>query len=350
MKNTARFEAKSIKTTFNDIAVFTQSLKVKDVVYIHYVAVRRRDEEEGAVQRPLSRQRIKSIKDFILSGGLFLNTFILNWTELSSEPIFENGTLTIPYIPGAAQVIDGQHRLAGFQEAMKENSEIGEKELIVSISIRLTTKQAASIFLNINSEQRPVPKSLIYDLYGIVEDDREFPINRANDIASELNESKESPYYNAIKYPGAPRGAGFIDLSTVVSSLKKHFEHDGVFVNYGITDLDRQKQLILNFFNSIKFYYEKEGFWYSKTKNPFLQNAGFHGAVDCLTSTLLSKCVERKSFTVETFRGILSLEEIQMLLPSDIKNLGGTAARKKVREFLESGILQALPHQDEYEF
>jgi len=274
----AYFEAKSIKTSFSDIEVFTQSLKVKDVVYIHYIAVRRRDEEEGAVQRPLNRQRIKSIKDFILSGGMFLNTFILNWTEADSQPIFENGSLKIPYIPSTAQVIDGQHRLAGFQEAIKEDNSIGEKELIVSISIGLTTKQAASIFLNINSEQKPVPKSLIYDLYGIVEDDREFPINRANDIASELNENKDSPYYNAIKYPGAPRGAGFIDLSTVVSSLKKHFEQDGVFASYGLTDLSRQKQLVLNLFNAIKYYYEKEGFWYNKTKNPFLQNAGFYGS------------------------------------------------------------------------
>lgn len=75
----------------------------------------------------------------------------------------------------------------------------------------MVTKDAALIFLNINSEQKPVPKSLIYDLYGIVEDDKEHAISRAKDIANELNENEDSPYYNAIKFPGAPRGAGFIN-------------------------------------------------------------------------------------------------------------------------------------------
>lgn len=42
-----------------------------------------------------------------------------------------------------------------------------------------------------------------------------------------INENVDSPYYNLIKYPGNPRGKGKIDLSTVVSTLKKYVDVDG---------------------------------------------------------------------------------------------------------------------------
>ena len=61
--------------------------------------------------------------------------------------------------------------------------------------IGLDTKEAAKIFININSEQKPVPKSLIFDLYGITDDDKNFAITRSDDIARILNENMDSPYY-----------------------------------------------------------------------------------------------------------------------------------------------------------
>jgi DGQHR domain-containing protein len=341
---------KSLKTQFGNIDVYTQPMKVKDLVYIYYVAVRGRDDEDGAVQRVLNKQRIKAIKDFVLSGNMFFNTFILNWTEPNKTPTFGDGYIEIPMVPSAAQVIDGQHRLAGLDEAIKEDENVGEKEVLVSICIRLTTKEAAKIFLNINSEQRPVPKSLIYDLYGVVEDDKKLGLNRANDIATELNDNEESPYYKAVKYPGAPRGVGIIDLSTIVSSLKSHLEVDGVFVNYNLKDLTIQKQVIINFFNAIKYYYDKMGFWTDKAKNPFYQSAGFSGAIDFFTSVLLSKCAEKRSFRVDTFRSIINLDFTSLLLQKDIKNLDGKSARKKVKEFLETSLKQNLPEQNEYEY
>lgn len=71
----------------------------------------------------------------------------------------------------------------------------------MSLCINLTTQAAAKIFLNINSEQKPVPKSLIYDLFGEVIEDEQHAINRASDITDELNNNHGFPYYNSIKYP-----------------------------------------------------------------------------------------------------------------------------------------------------
>ena len=348
--NIPHYESSCLRTVFSGTPVFTFPMKVKDLDSISYVAVRGVDQEEGAVQRVLSKRRISSIKEFILSGNIFFNTFILNWTEQSVEPTFRDGHITVPLTLSAAQMIDGQHRLAGFQAAMEVTPEIGEKDVLVSLCIGLSTKQAATIFLNINSEQKPAPKSLIYDLFGEVVDDIDHAINRANDIAQELNDNTDSPYYKAIKYPGMPRGVGIIDLSTVVSALRPHLEPEGVFKRIKLISLDRQRQAILNYFIAIKSFYEKDTLWYNKTKNPFFKGAGFNGAMDYLTSTLLLKCAEARSFSVEKFKELLHLDPSTLLLHEDIKHLDGKTARKKIAEYLNSHLLSSLPEQEEYEF
>lgn len=346
-------KVRCLLSNFGDIKFYTFSMKVQDVVNIHYVAVRGRDSEEGSVQRVLNKQRIKSVKDFILKGDMFFNTFILNWTEEEFVPQYNENenTFTVPLRLSAAQVIDGQHRLAGLEEAIKDDISIGEKEILVSMAIGLSTKEAAAIFLNINTEQKPVPKSLIYDLYGVIEENNtDLGIVRATDIANELNENSKSPYYKTVKFPGAPRGFGTVDLSTVVSSLKNHLEVNGTFAKYNLKDLNRQKQALLNYFTAIQFFYEKAGYWSSKSKNPFLRNSGFNGAIEFFVESLIPKCSEKKSFSVDTIKSLMELDSNDLLMQNDIKSMDGKSARKRVVEFLESGLLKSLPHQDDYEF
>lgn len=55
---------------------------------------------------------------------------------------------------------------------MQENSSLGEQHILVSLCMNLTRQEAAKIFLNVNFEQKPVPKSLNYDLFGeVIEDE-----------------------------------------------------------------------------------------------------------------------------------------------------------------------------------
>lgn len=350
MARIRQHKSKALKSKFGPVTVYNLTMRVRDVLHISYVAVRGKDEEEGAVQRLLSRKRIQSIKTFVLEGNMFFNTFILNWTNKDVKPAFADGAMEVPIVPSAAQVIDGQHRLEGLKEAIKENEKIGDQEILVSLCIGLTTREAALIFVNINSEQKPVPKSLIYDLFGEIEDDQNHAINRANDIAEELHDNIESPYYGAVKFPGKPRGVGIIDLSAIVNSLKRHLDKTGVFASYNLTNLQNQKLVILNYFNAIRYYYEREDLWDNKSKNPFLTNAGFIGAIEHLVSKLLAKCAERKSFQVEDFKTLLDLPKGDLLQRADLKSLGGTAQRNAIIEFLEANLLKSLPEQDEYKF
>ena len=56
-----------------DIPIKMFFMKVKDLLPIYYVAVRGRDDVQGAVQRVLNKRRINSIKEFVLDGNSFSN-------------------------------------------------------------------------------------------------------------------------------------------------------------------------------------------------------------------------------------------------------------------------------------
>lgn len=339
-------------TEFQSIAVYTFAMKVKDAVFVHYVAARGVSEEEGAVQRLLVTRRVNAIRDFVLRGNGFFNTFILNWTHSSAVPSLDRAAreISVPLVAQAAQVIDGQHRLAGLEKAMLDDPEVGEREILVSMTLELTTKEAAQIFLNINTEQKPVPKSLIYDLFGETDDDPNHLINRANDIAIELNENEDSPYYSLIKFPGMTKGVGAIDLSTVISTLKPHLSSGGAFAKYNLHSFKYQKSVLLNLFIAIKSFYDNQGLWENKGKNPFLRAAGFAGAIDFLVESLLPKCAADKKFSVNAIKGYIRLDRAGVLLMEDIRQLDGKTARRTIKENLEAHIRDQTPGQDEYEF
>jgi DGQHR domain-containing protein len=346
----SKIKLKSIKTAFSGIEVFTQAIKIKHIVHIYYVAVRGIDNEEGAVQRFLSKRRIESIASFILEGNSFFNSFIFNWTNNDSKPVYQNNTLTISLTASSCQAIDGQHRLAGLEKAMEVDPSIGENEIMTSFVVGLNTSQAANIFLNINSEQKPVAKTLIYDLFGEVVDDKKHSINRAADIARELNDDDSSPYYRLIKFPGSPRGAGVIDLSTVVSSLKKELEPDGKFKVYNLKSLEYQRKALLNYFKALSWFYFEKNIWTVKTTNPFFINAGFNAAIEHFLLSVMPKCMEMGSFEIDTIKTILNLQSTKLITRNDIKSMDGKGARKKVREFLEEAMISDLPKENELRF
>lgn len=337
-----------MKTDFGGIKAYIYMSKVKDILPIYYVAVRGRDKVEGAVQRVLNKRRISSIKNFILEGNMFLNTFILNWTEENYKIKFENNEMLIPVVNAAAQVIDGQHRLEGLKMAVDEKSDIGEQSIVVIMTQNLSTKDAAKIFLNINTEQKPVPQSLVYDLFGEVKDRTSY-IVRATDIANELHKDVNSPYYQCVKLPGSSQGVGKVDLSTIVNSLKSYINEDGVFTTYKLEDFESQYKIISNFFSAIKTFYAQEGCWL-KNINPFMCNAGFFAGIKFLCEDLIGKCVDKKSFEQTTMIDLMKLDEIGLLYREDIKNMQGKEQRNEIYKFLKNALLREVPNQNEYKF
>jgi DGQHR domain-containing protein len=340
-----------LATKFGEIPAYTFAIKAKDLLRIHYVAVRGQDQEEGAVQRPLSTRRIHDIKNYILEGNTFFNSFILNWTDKNYKPVIAAQKITVPLSPAAAQVLDGQHRLTGLQAAIEEDASIGESDLLVTLCLELSTKEAAKIFLNINTEQRPVPKSLVFDLFGEVENDEDHAINRATDLARSLNDEPDSPLYRLIKFPGSLRGQGNIELSTFVAAFKDHLKPKmGTFYTYKLRDYDKQRAAIANFFLAIRDFYSGAGIWESATKNPFIRAAGFNGAVDFFVDSLIKRCAEKSSFSISTMKNLIGLDKEGLIGWDELKGKDGKTARKSIKDLLESNLLNSLPNQSDYEF
>lgn len=340
---------KYVSTEINGIRIFTFIMTVNDLANISYVAVRGKDEEEGAVQRVLNRQRIASIKNYVLNDNMFVNTFVLNWTNVDTVPTITDEYIDMPIVYASAQLIDGQHRLEGLKLAIKEKPEIAQKDIIVSMALNLETVDAAKIFLNINSEQKPVPKSLIYDLYGVTAEDRNFAVNRATDIAEILNQNVDSPFYNVIKYPGAPRGKGKLDLSTVVTALKKYVDHDGKLEEYNISNLVLQANILQNYFRALKYHADKTSKWSNIGQNIFFKAAGFIGAIEFFMEYVLPKCVAAKSFKEEKIVQLFDFELVELITPKDIETTDGRTARKRVIDNLKDAFLSDIPGESDYD-
>lgn len=336
-----------IEIKFGQINAYIFKAKVKDILQLYYIAVRGKDDIEGAVQRVLSQRRINSIVEFILRDNMFFNTFILNWTETNFKPNINSNIIEIPITPGAAQVIDGQHRLEGLKKAYEKNDNIGDNDILIVLTQNITTKEAAQIFLNINSEQKPVPKSLIYDLFGEIKD-RDFHIVRAKELAEKMHSDMDSALYQLIKMPGAPTGSGKIDLSAFVGGLKDYLNENQTFQLYNLNDFETQFKIINNFFTVIKNAYEINDLWLSN-KNPFFTNAGFYAASKFLCEDLIPKCAMDRSFSVDKITKILPFFEMELLQKDDIKNIAGREQRIEIYNYIKSILLREVPSEDEYE-
>src|SRR5690606_4622072 len=139
---------------------------------------------------------------------------ILNWVSKTNKLKVLTREISFDDADNSAQIIDGQHRVAGIREAIEEKKSIGNLELPVVIYSGLTTKNCADIFLAINEEQKPAPRSLVFDLFGLASSELVDPAAvRARDIALFLNDDGSSPYNGEIKLPGGKMRKGGIALS-----------------------------------------------------------------------------------------------------------------------------------------
>jgi DNA phosphorothioation-associated DGQHR protein 1 len=108
--------------------------------------------------------------------------------------------LTIPSAAKLASVIDGQHRLFAFADALPKRLEM---DLICSVFLDLPKPYQAQLFATINSNQKPVDKSLTYEMFGynIEEEDEKFwsPDKLAVYFTRRLAVDKDSPLYGRIQ-------------------------------------------------------------------------------------------------------------------------------------------------------
>ena len=170
--------------------------------------------ELQGTQRGIVLERLRTIGAFIdRYDSAFPNSLILaaNFKEedgtiehdenarWSITEVNSGYRLTIPTSRKLAAMIDGQHRLFGFKYSSPARLEM---QLICSIFLDLPKPFQAQLFATINSTQKPVDKSLTYELFGynIAEESESYwsPDKLAVFLARKLNMESDSPLNNRI--------------------------------------------------------------------------------------------------------------------------------------------------------
>jgi DGQHR domain-containing protein len=189
--------------------------KIPSLELLKMSAVDRRyineDAEVLGVQRPLRKDKIQEIKRYLTTpNATFPNSIIVNVKR--ENVINENDQeLELKRQEDTFTIIDGQHRLFGFEDYSG-----GAFELILTVFIGLETDLQAEVFSIINSQQTKVDPSLNINLE--LADKYLNPRKVLVQIAQSFNYDKESPWHNSIKMLGG-QSEGFISLSAFVKPL-----------------------------------------------------------------------------------------------------------------------------------
>lgn len=140
---------------------------------------------KSGTQRKMNSQQVLQIKDYITSGdAAFPNTIILG-ANLDDKGFLikgddkrrwevNNNELKIPKTSFMASIIDGQHRVLGFQRLFDEspNNEFLNMDILCAVYLDLPLTYHAQIFTHINATPRRVDRNLIYQLYQIDMDEK----------------------------------------------------------------------------------------------------------------------------------------------------------------------------------
>jgi DNA sulfur modification protein DndB len=126
----------------------------------------------SAYQRLLNGSRLKALEDYINVGNSFKNSVVVNLpdnvrfarkssaTLTPSTQKVDLGVLKIPVVPASLWIIDGQHRIYGYNSTHKLDSPLS----VIGVQF-MTTFEQGKIFVDINKNQKPVDPNLLWDLY-----------------------------------------------------------------------------------------------------------------------------------------------------------------------------------------
>jgi DGQHR domain-containing protein len=173
--------------------------KASDVVKICYAPIRRMIVDDQldkyiGMQRELNPARMKELVSFVkTSDASFPNSIIL-----AVNPDYyriEDNKMFIKIDHNSCNIIDGQHRLAGFEPGYNKDF-----ELILTLFPDLSMEYQSYIFSIINTRSTRINPSLAQDLYEFSQ--LETPEKVAHRIARMFNITKNNPWFQKIKILG----------------------------------------------------------------------------------------------------------------------------------------------------
>lgn len=180
-----KIKLKALDISYGEKKCYITKFKGKELKSLARVSRADSTSQEG-YQRHLDERRSRAIGAYIDEGSLIPGSIILSYKE---TPQFDevNNFLTITVNNQNLFVLDGQHRLYGASFA--EN----DIDLPVCILCNLTPREEIQYFLDINSNQKGVSKTLQHELTKYLLDDQSSPEAIRLKLFDLLYEDENSP-------------------------------------------------------------------------------------------------------------------------------------------------------------
>jgi len=233
---------------------YSFSIEPEKLLKVGYVLHRNKANKKfmPTYQRLIKKARLKSVQQFVDDKGFFPNSIIININNRGKKLNFEKsasqvdnalsriGVLHLPKKYRSSFIIDGQHRLYGYANSgyKKTNS------IPVVAFVDLPRKDQVQLFMQINENQKAVPKNLRNTLNSDLLWNSDNLIDQVKalklQIAQDLGEEKTSPLYDRVivgENPRTPRCS--ITIDTIKIGLdrsnffgifsKNEIKNEGVF-------------------------------------------------------------------------------------------------------------------------
>jgi DGQHR domain-containing protein len=184
----------------DDVECYVSAMSAKEIVKVATVSRISEDADKG-YQRHLDQKRVKEITSYIDNGNIIPGSVILS-VQKGCDASYDKKKkeLKIKLSEGNYLfVIDGQHRLYGASLCEQDVN------LPVCIFTNLDTKQEIQYFLDINSYQRGVAKTLRLELLKFLAEPESRDDIRGR-LFLDLNTDVNSPLYNKMSPIGSIDG------------------------------------------------------------------------------------------------------------------------------------------------
>ncbi|MBO0441792.1 DGQHR domain-containing protein [Candidatus Enterococcus ikei] len=310
---------------------YSFSIEPEKLLKVGYV-LHRNNANKGMMptyQRIIKKNRLTSIQSFVENGGFFPNSLIINIEAKKinfdySERQVENalsriGVLHLPKVYRSAYIIDGQHRLYGYA-----NSKYAQTNSIPVVAfINLEKYQQVKLFMEINENQKAVPKNLRTtlnaDILGASKYFFERQIALKSQIAQNLAEDLDSPLLQRIIVGENPTTERCnITLDTIQQALDQsdffdmYSKKSNDLLVQGTLDTgtNEETEVIVMKFLKENFYYieqKLQGEWNEteKSRNFLVTNPGIYSLIKVMND-IVNFITEQDNIDIKK----ISIEEL----------------------------------------
>lgn len=324
------------------------------------IKLSKQNQSYEGIQREINPDKVKYIKDYLTSVDATMpNSIILNITNdkiVSKSEEF----ITIKQTKDTFTIIDGQHRLKGF-----ENNKINF-DLSISFFIDLPKEDQSRVFVTINSEQTKVDPSISF--YQESKEKYCTPRKMVADLSIMFAKDLDSPWKNKIKLIGKKDELSenaAISLSAFAQRILNYIYNDKKNFNilrnqiistanhspnlddsdlYGgsflweffcTQDDSSLYKILLNYFNALKSIFESD--WESKG-SILTKTTGYNAVMD-LFEKLYKEGYESGTLNEEFFYNKLKpLKELDNTINSETYGASGGKASRDLYKVLLSKL------------